>query len=95
MWGSGPPGPKTEWLSNYIDQRHPGIADAGNIYLPHPLYASWVNDSIDECAAFPNGAHDDQAGGMAQALLRRHLAVRQEAVVYLPDYSRGYQISPI
>ena len=29
------------------------LIEAGNIYLPHPLYAPWVNDFIEECAAFP------------------------------------------
>jgi hypothetical protein len=29
-----------------------------------------VNDLIEECAAFPNGAHDDQVDAMTQALLR-------------------------
>ena len=71
------------------------LIEAGNIYLPHPLYAPWVNDFIEECAAFPNGAHDDQVDAMTQALLRWHMAVEQQNVWYLPDYPRGYQISPI
>lgn len=71
------------------------LIEAGNIYLPHPLWAPWVNDFIEECAAFPNGAHDDQVDAMTQALLRWHMAVEQETVLYLPDYPRGYQISPI
>jgi hypothetical protein len=29
------------------------------VYLPHPQYAPWVVQFIDECAAFPNGTHDD------------------------------------
>ena len=36
------------------------LIEAGNVYLPHPHYATWVNDFIEECADFPNGAHDDQ-----------------------------------
>jgi predicted phage terminase large subunit-like protein len=71
------------------------LIEAGNIYLPHPLWQPWVNDFIEECAAFPNGAHDDQVDAMTQALLRWHMAVQQETVLYLPDYPRGYQISPI
>jgi phage terminase large subunit-like protein len=59
------------------------------------LYGPWANDFIEECAAFPNGAHDDQVDAMTQALLRWHMAVQQETVWYLPDYPRGYQISPI
>jgi predicted phage terminase large subunit-like protein len=34
------------------------LIEAGNVYLPHPQYAPWVNNFIEECAAFPNGAHD-------------------------------------
>jgi predicted phage terminase large subunit-like protein len=67
------------------------LIEAGNIYLPHPLWAPWVNDFIEECAAFPNGAHDDQVDAMTQALLRRHMAVPQTEVIC---YSRPYQISP-
>ena len=67
------------------------LIEAGNIYLPHPDYAPWVREFIEECAAFPNGAHDDQVDAMTQALLRWHMFQRQ-TVVY--DY-RPYQISPI
>lgn len=42
--------------------------EAGNAYLPQN--APWVKDFVDECAAFPNGAHDDQVDAMSQALLR-------------------------
>lgn len=44
--------------------------EAGNVYLPDPSIAPWVNDFIEECAAFPNGKHDDQVDQMSQALLR-------------------------
>ena len=32
------------------------LIEASNVYLPHPDYAPWVGDFIEECAAFPNGA---------------------------------------
>jgi predicted phage terminase large subunit-like protein len=67
------------------------LIEAGNVYLPHPLYAPWVNDFIEECAAFPNGAHDDQVDAMTQALLRWNMVVPQEVTLY---YSEPYQISP-
>jgi predicted phage terminase large subunit-like protein len=67
------------------------LIEAGNVYLPHPLYAPWVNDFIEECAAFPNGAHDDQVDAMTQALLRWNM-VPQQTVIY---YNPPYQISPI
>ncbi len=44
--------------------------EAGNVYLPHPEIAPWVDGFIDECAAFPASAHDDMVDGMTQALLR-------------------------
>jgi len=44
--------------------------ESGNVYLPHPTIAPWVLEMIDECAAFPNGAHDDMVDQMTQALLR-------------------------
>lgn len=67
------------------------LIEAGNIYLPHPQYAPWVHAFIEECAAFPNGAHDDQVDAMTQALLRWNM-VPSQPVVY--EY-RPYQISPI
>lgn len=44
--------------------------EAGNVYLPHPVNKVWVDDFVNEHAAFPNGANDDQVDGMSQALLR-------------------------
>lgn len=44
--------------------------EAGNVHLPDPSIAPWVNDFINECSAFPHGAFDDQVDTMSQALLR-------------------------
>jgi predicted phage terminase large subunit-like protein len=44
--------------------------EAGNVYLPDPNVAPWVTGFIEECAAFPNGAYDDQVDAMSQALVR-------------------------
>jgi hypothetical protein len=48
-----------------------------------------LNDLIEECAAFPNGAHDDQVDAMTQALLRWNMVPYQQAVYYreLPEIS--------
>jgi len=67
------------------------LIEAGNVYLPHPQYAPWVNDFIEECAAFPNGAHDDQVDAMTQALLRWNIVPTQQVVTYYDPV----QISPI
>ena len=67
------------------------LIEAGNLYLPHPLYAPWVTDFIEECAAFPNGAHDDQVDAMTQALLRWHMAPTVQVYTLQPIL----EISPI
>lgn len=46
------------------------LVEAGNVYLPHPSFAPWVNDFIEEAASFPNGANDDQVDAMSQALIK-------------------------
>lgn len=50
--------------------------EAGNVFLPHPAVAPWVWDFLEECAAFPNGAYDDQVDQMTQALHRLQLSRR-------------------
>ncbi len=67
------------------------LVEAGNVYLPHPHYAPWVSDFIEECAQFPNGAHDDQVDAMTQALLRWHMAQPEVVIYRIPRV----QISPI
>jgi predicted phage terminase large subunit-like protein len=44
--------------------------EAGNVFLPHEDEAPWVNEFINECAAFPSGQHDDDVDAMSQALSR-------------------------
>jgi hypothetical protein len=47
-------------------------------------YSRWIAQTvtfIEECAAFPNGAHDDQVDAMTQVILRWHTAPPQERVV--------------
>lgn len=61
------------------------LVEACNVYLPHPSYAPWVNDFIEECVQFPNGAHDDQVDAMTQVLLRWHMAPPQQTVVLFSD----------
>lgn len=46
--------------------------EAGNVYLPDPSIAPWVNDLVEEATAFPNGAHDDQVDSMTQAINQMH-----------------------
>ena len=44
--------------------------ESGNVYLPHPAIAPWVEAFVEECATFPNGRHDDQVDQISQALNR-------------------------
>jgi predicted phage terminase large subunit-like protein len=43
-----------------------GVIEAGKVCLPES--APWLNDYVDELAAFPNGAHDDAVDSTTQAL---------------------------
>jgi predicted phage terminase large subunit-like protein len=42
--------------------------EAGNIWLPEASHAPWINDFVEEHAAFPAGRHDDQVDAQTQAL---------------------------
>ena len=54
------------------------VIESGNTWLPDPLLEAdgedapfaWVDDFVEECAAFPNGSNDDQVDSMSQALNR-------------------------
>ena len=54
--------------------------EAGNVYLPRPTgptgrrlpARAWVDDFIEQLAAFPMGAHDDDVDAFTQLLLRWH-----------------------
>ena len=53
------------------------MVEAGNVYLPDPRphgrllpERAWVEDFIDQCAAFPQGAHDDDVDAFTQLLVR-------------------------
>ncbi|MBO0826220.1 MAG: phage terminase large subunit [Streptosporangiales bacterium] len=62
------------------------LVEAGNVWLPSPELAPWVGDFIEEAAAFPNGAHDDQVDTASQALNRLVLAPLQAGDdLYEPD----------
>jgi predicted phage terminase large subunit-like protein len=41
--------------------------ESGNVFLPRS--SPWLSEFIEECAAFPNGTHDDQVDSMTQALI--------------------------
>lgn len=49
-----------------------GLWEAGNIMLPDPMKAPWINDFVEELLSFPKGRNDDQVDAMSQALLQLH-----------------------
>lgn len=60
--------------------------EAGNVYLPEPSMAPWVDDYIVEHSSFPNGAHDDQVDGTSQALAR--LLINEGSAAQAMDWLR-------
>jgi predicted phage terminase large subunit-like protein len=46
------------------------LVHAKNVHLPAPEMAPWVGDLVQEAAAFPATAHDDQVDALSQAVHR-------------------------
>jgi predicted phage terminase large subunit-like protein len=42
--------------------------EAGNIYLPDPKFHPWIEEFIEEAAAFPNATHDDEVDAASQSI---------------------------
>lgn len=74
------------------------LVEAGNVYLPAPALAPWVGDYVDQLAAFPTGAHDDEVDQTSQALNRLVLQPLLAGTIFtaedLDDELRDFQISP-
>lgn len=49
------------------------FVEGKDVELPDPSFAPWIAGFVDECAAFPNGSHDDQVDACTQALIRIYL----------------------
>jgi predicted phage terminase large subunit-like protein len=69
-----------------------GFVEAGRVHLPRNT--SWGDDLVEECAAFPKGAHDDQVDALVHGLSYLFLQQEQEVVVELDPYGLENQISP-
>lgn len=83
-----PEGSKTERAASVA----PDI-EAGDVFLPHPDLPGfgWVRDFIEECAAFPRGANDDQVDAASQALKRMRASnVGVAAPLHLGSHSNPY-----
>lgn len=46
------------------------FVEGRNVWLPAPELAPWIGDFVEECASFPNGAHDDMVDTFSQAVNR-------------------------
>lgn len=51
--------------------------EAGDLVLPHPAYAPWVWDFIEELATMPNSAYKDQVDTFTQASHKIHQWLKQ------------------
>lgn len=75
------------------------LVEAGNVWLPAPEIAPWVGEFVEECAGFPNAAHDDLVDQATQALNRlilQPLLAGEDLVTAdeLDDEVADYSISP-
>lgn len=57
------------------------MVEAGQVYLPHPRIAPWVEDFMREMGQFPRGAHDDDVDACTQALNVLARGLRDEQIV--------------
>ena len=64
------------------------LIEAGNVYIPHPMIAPWVNVFIEQCAGFPNATHDDLVDQMSQAL-KRFMSLDGQGSGFLQGISGG------
>lgn len=65
------------------------FVESGNVHLPDPALAPWIDDYVVEHSSFPNSPHDDQVDCTSQALNR--LLAGQAGAEQAMDYLRAYQ----
>ena len=53
--------------------------EAGNVWLPMPVNAPWIHDTLEELASFPTGKWDDAVDSLTQALF--YLSNTQKSVI--------------
>lgn len=68
------------------------LIEAGGTLLPAAKLAPWVEGYVDEWAAFPNGAHDDQVDQSTQALNRLILQPLLDNEQHEDDPTEGFTI---
>ena len=62
--------------------------ESGNVYLPHPSNAPWVEGFIERCAQFPNGAYADEQDALSQALNYFPKHGMENAEIYIGEARR-------
>lgn len=65
------------------------FVESGNVYLPDPALAPWIDEYVQEHTSFPNSPHDDQVDATSQALHR--LLAGQSGAEQAMEYLRAYQ----
>lgn len=63
--------------------------ESGNVYLPDPSIAPWIEDYIEEFRTFPNGAHDDQVDGSSQAIVWMLKKWNTQSGIVVGSYTRS------
>lgn len=69
------------------------FVEAGDVWLPAPEIAPWVDGFVAEAAGFPTGSHDDQVDAMSQALNRLLINPLLDAQVVDVDDLLGDDVS--
>jgi len=69
------------------------LIESGSVFLPDKSIAPWIDDFVEECAAFPKGAYDDQVDCCTQALKQLYQGWQDEQhhIIY---YERRVNLSP-
>ena len=57
------------------------VWEAGQVYLPHPLWHPEIEDWLEEIVGFPNMQHDDNVDSMVYAIRRLTANVNRGPVI--------------
>jgi predicted phage terminase large subunit-like protein len=71
------------------------FVQAGNVWLPDVELAPWVDGLINEAAAFPRSANDDQVDTLSQGLARILLDPLIDGTLQEDDTDDDFGISPV
>lgn len=68
------------------------IVQGGNVFVPHPQIAPWIDGFLEECAVYPNGAHDDQVICWSMAMSDLY-SIEDKGLPITPQYSAQFHQS--